>query len=1067
METKYPTLRRPKRKLCYITDKESPSKQWGGALTLQDVDKMFDDIDSCTPLHPPSPLLQSSDTETNPSETQISLSPQEKCATEKPSGHQMGPKGDVPHPAAGSPSPKLDIDLEVPFKAHGPVKTSSPIEQKLGVEEQDNEKDQVVSPILFNCVDEAAEEPNMEPNIDPPPPTQKPHCNGLSTEESADADLESPPSRVTLTKRSCHKMQANASCGRENTQTPVSAVRQESELAAPGKNSESVDTQPPAEMSLRVGKDMNAFLEKLKLVGKSRPTCYKKSPIKAPPPPTLPEPEDDFLILEDDAPLWFSIPSKSATSKRPGLSKTSSTDKESSADKGTDNSPLESQQERQELEKANSKEERQTIKRNIKKKEKNPEVTGAENDKNDLPTSQDLPATDLTEQEKPKKKKRQLKKFSSKERDNKEDQPKDLQKEKTSLATKRKANKSSERKNSKDCKENTNASRANTLKDARKRRQGSDDLKEMEHVDVGVVEKQSQEQSSKEPTDAEFLGSFSDRETQNSNANERTKGSKQPAVRVGSSSEDAEVHGKRRRKQTGHWWLSSPQGTEESGSQQATLKRSKQKSVEPNTAVLSPVKAKNERVNRKINQKHPAQLSSEQTKKSKERTTKQTKKRKAKGDVPDKIKAADEIFSPDVAEQEQQEICDQDLDQQESSPLVFSHRDHGVSSGGHIFQRVYHHGSSDKIAAPVSHRQHKEELREEEPAKRRRKPPGNWWTIDSVGDYWQSSSTQPQQPHPKEPKPRQERRKQSKQRKSNGLDVSRKAIVLFPSKPPGGAPMPPLKPLSAPKTVKRSLATFKDIFTSVTETPIVVDNRDAHQSNGCNVISHPAEEVSAIDFPTCSRTDKDVLGGDVGGCRGTQPNHSTPQDRGCQSDNTLKVLRSGPSSMIELEQYEENDDMILPSSRVQAVLSVSDLCAPPLKPLTLHPKDKANLTEWFQSLWSTSADDGAAVTPDQFDWYSYQDRALGFQVDLNSGSICSGKILLGSHMKKPLWVDHSATTVFNLLTSLVSVTIDGGVSRYRPGQAFMVECGKAYSIQNNNAQPAVLYFTRILAESPD
>jgi len=68
--------------------------------------------------------------------------------------------------------------LEIPFKAHGPVKTSSPIEQNIGVEEQDNEKDQVVSPILFNCEDEAAEEPNKDPL-----PTQEPHCNGLSTEE--------------------------------------------------------------------------------------------------------------------------------------------------------------------------------------------------------------------------------------------------------------------------------------------------------------------------------------------------------------------------------------------------------------------------------------------------------------------------------------------------------------------------------------------------------------------------------------------------------------------------------------------------------------------------------------------------------------------------------------------------------------------------------------------------------------------------------------------------------------------------------------------------------------------
>ena len=139
-------------------------------------------------------------------------------------------------------------------------------------------------------------------------------------------------------------------------------------------------------------------------------------------------------------------------------------------------------------------------------------MTGSENDKHDLPTSPDLPASDLTEQQKPKTKKLQLKKFSSKERDDREDQPKDLpgvEKEKTSLETKTKAPKSSERKNSKDCKENTNKSRANTLKEARKRRQRSDDVKEKEHVDVGVVEKQSQEQSSKDPTDAEFQGSFS------------------------------------------------------------------------------------------------------------------------------------------------------------------------------------------------------------------------------------------------------------------------------------------------------------------------------------------------------------------------------------------------------------------------------------------------------------------------------------------------------------------------------------------------------------------------------
>ena len=47
---------------------------------------------------------------------------------------------------------------------------------------------------------------------------------------------------------------------------------------------------------------------------------------------------------------------------------------------------------------------------------------------------------------------------------------------------------------------------------------------------------------------------------------------------------------------------------------------------------------------------------------------------------------------------------------------------------------------------------------------------------------------------------------------------------------------------------------------------------------------------------------------------------------------------------------------VVPSSRAHAVLSVSDMCVAPLKPLVLQPKDKANLTEWLKTLWSTNVD---------------------------------------------------------------------------------------------------------------
>lgn len=1035
----YPTLRRPKRKLCYITDNESPPELLGGALTLEEeVDRLFDDIDSdsCAPLHPLSPLLQNCDAVTNPSQTEISPVPQQNSPAEILPGLQKDHE-DVQHATLELESPKLDIDLDIPFKAHGPVKTSSPIEQNMGADGvEKHEKGQVVLP---NCVDEIAEEPCEDPL-----PTQKPQCNGEVAEECDGDELESPPSRITITKMPSHKVKANVLCRQSSEEAPGPAVGQESGPPA------SENKRPPAETSTHhVGKDVTAFMEKLKLAAKPQSTCFKKSLIKAAPAPPSPEPVEDFFILEDDSPLWFTIPSKSATNRRQKQSKTSSTDKESSTDTGAKVSPLESPQDPPELVTGNAEQESETVDQKIKKRKgKQHKVMGLGNDEDALPSPRDLPASDLMELHKPKRKKQQLKKVPSKDIDEVEDQPKDMSnvekgKEKPLLEAKTKSHKPSARKNSRESKEDIKTSRANTLKEVRKKHQGRDAAKDVPHLDV--------KEPSPQPADAEDLASSADEKVTKSKVDERNTANKHPAGPGEGSSGESEDLGKRKRKQTGQWWLSCPQSTEETQSWQPTPKKSKQPSKDSKAAVISPVKTKKGNINkRKTTQKSPVKLSSEHT--GKERKSKQTKKKPTREATPDRMKAADEIPNTSAAEQEQQEIPDQ----QQSSPLVFAHRDLSTDSG-QIFQKVYHHNIK-----PRSPRPPRQELVEAESGKRSRSQPGNWWTVNNMAEDLKSILSPPQQLPPKEPKPQQDKKKTSKQRKPAGLGVPKTGNMVVPSKPPGGA-QTPLKPLSAPKTVKRSLATFKDIFSSGIVTPNVVSNRDAHQSSRCYITSHPAE-VSA----TASRADKDALSRDAGGCRGTLVCQETPQDKEGPSENTrLEALRSGPSSMIQLEQYEDNDDIILPSSRVQAMLAVSDLSAPPLKPLSLHPKDKAALSEWFQSLWSPSANDGAAVTPDQFDWYSYKDRALGIQADLNSGSICSGKILLGSHMKKPLWVDHSATTVFNLLTSSVSVTVNGSVSRYRPGQTFLVECGSAYSIHNSSAQPAVLFFTRMLMESSD
>lgn len=123
-----------------------------------------------------------------------------------------------------------------------------------------------------------------------------------------------------------------------------------------------------------------------------------------------------------------------------------------------------------------------------------------------------------------------------------------------------------------------------------------------------------------------------------------------------------------------------------------------------------------------------------------------------------------------------------------------------------------------------------------------------------------------------------------------------------------------------------------------------------------------------------------------------------------------------------------------------------------------------------QSLVQTVArliPEGAEITPDDFSWYFYKGKAIGIQEDLACSSVCSGKLLLGSFMKKPLWVDHSAKTVsarvsgrsippllcfksrlpsskkvFNLFTSCVKVSINGRESHVAPSQTFMVQSGE-------------------------
>lgn len=91
-----------------------------------------------------------------------------------------------------------------------------------------------------------------------------------------------------------------------------------------------------------------------------------------------------------------------------------------------------------------------------------------------------------------------------------------------------------------------------------------------------------------------------------------------------------------------------------------------------------------------------------------------------------------------------------------------------------------------------------------------------------------------------------------------------------------------MKPLSAPKFVRRSLATFKD--PSVVETPAAVTNRHLQHCKMRNVTSQPSEESADTGPVTGSRPDADMhSGADVDEC--TQPDQEVSLFRQCQAED--------------------------------------------------------------------------------------------------------------------------------------------------------------------------------------
>lgn len=1091
MDTEFPTLRRPQRRL-YFSKNKSSSKQWAGKLSLEDVDKLFDDLDSASDcsedILPLSPIRK---TKNKGAERTASLVLQPCHLTEN--GSQMDPKKDVFDSAVVLEGTKEDIELDSPFKSHGPCKTSSPLEEKVGLGEQDDGKDRTMSPLLFFCEDNVQEEPKIIS-----PPNMKPHCKS-QTPEDDEVMSDSPPNRFSLCKYKTSADVEKVAIGTEPCPVPegtpqkcptlglkppnvlpiengsdpeTPAIRLESQRSPPVQSS-----QPPLVKS-HAGKPMSSFLLKLREAMQPKPARKVLSPVKEPPPP-LPEPEEDFLILEDDPPQWFCLTKKMYIQ---GQSKTSSNDEKTFAGRAmTTSQPEKEDRGKMRRKGGGSTENDQTVPHKTKKDEKvaasgipkkstvkNPKSIKSVNDVNEnvSPSREEVPAGDLMEDVQQQHSKKQSNR--SKVADKEEDPPKHKSavksiKRKSTLLTKNEARRSLGVKQAKSAKNGEEIEKCQ----GPSRKRGQRKVQKSEVVEKPLPNDALKESSS--GGDAKL----SDRAFKNTESKWKRKVSpKIPADTQGhpakpsnadeeGSSGASQALGRRKRNKPGEWWLSCPTGTvlpNKAGSP-PTLKKSKWNTDGSEAEAAPPANAeqnKEERLNEK--KKHPVSLSSRIARNRVEKKSRPTKNMGVS-----RKKSTEEAVETDLADghhQELQQVPDQNQEPEGLSPLVSPTRPPRGTPGDKVFHRIYQ---------PTPTKPTTKSAAEQEAVmsgKRSRKATGSWWMVSQ-----ENLTEQLQRRDSRSQKARWGSRAESKPSPA-ARGTLKNAIVGDPPRPPEGANETHLKRklLSAPKTIRPS-------FSAVTES----STTNSSQKSGFNQLFPLPEEESCEEGATDGQSPITDYAEDAAATaesddaltaaeeslerrkRLSWPPRGTKPPSGRRRSYVMSSgFQSGPTSMIETFP-------LSPLPRVQhAAFSPTELCGPPLAPLALQVEDKRNLTEWLNSLWPTTVETAEGpITPDHFQWFSHRGRALGFHVDLLCEAFCNGKILLGSYMKKPLWVDHSAMTVFNVLTSCVGLTIDAAVSRHNPGQSFMVPCGCAYSIQNLADEPAVVLFTRIQAGALD
>ncbi|XP_039522898.1 altered inheritance of mitochondria protein 21 isoform X3 [Pimephales promelas] len=1041
------------------------------------------------------------------------------------------------------------IDSESPFKEIAPIKTSSPIALATERDESGDGVRPVADPLLFGVEDEEPIGGDLS----------KMSCIQQSElpKESLYGDsgsLASPPEKLEFRKTA--KSNAGSFLSMKlakNTKTSMQATQ-----STPPGNREDLDKDPgqvspvlgqKSEQKLRVAEQCRnqvmedpgkglSFQQKLKKAMMPKSPCSRKqAAVPAPPPVDL---EEEFMILDDEAPVLFIIPRKAEvsrnkkpvpadTAKEMVLTEPHSTDqlpqseaetkKQHGMDAKRNKAQIESckQNPKGKHGKASKKTGKDSVTHDGVEDEADP-VTEAHEDRVCDQTSSQTVEGHKEVQAGKGKKRTNSKALEPAELSDKVETdaggsqeipvPVSRTTKKSSKSSKQEKSGSNVRKESNKVTaaalHSTNSVKSNeNLKNSKKeetvsktKKQTSKQQIELEEIDPSCDEQEHEPPSALSEQEEEQRTAVNKKSSTKEDAVDPAKKQKKkemqkrepkpkdPPTTASDISSDSPLFAKRKRKPPGEWWLSSPiesstelQPTQVLGTTQG-LKASTKMSTKQGAAVNSA----------ETPSLRPAQGNQKKTKT--QNVSKNVKKLIAGGDGHDtgaeqktakktsgrrKSKSAatqPQVASPAHVSGEEAGVGPNENAVSISPEFCNSHRQHNVLQGEkRVFDCVYsrENGSAQKTPSSSLRRPEISASVDNVPQKRQRKAPSNWWEVP------QSQEPADGLPPPRSPPPLKSKLSKSPLRGACNKEGNSQKL----HKPKNCIKR---NIVNTPKSIKRSLASMNAIFASEKPENLVKSGRRSRKQGRRNLLhsledqsDHSSENVAqSEDQQENRRTSFGFTSGVTVEAPGTRNGMSVRVSSGPNTLSDVDVaFRSGPSSMLELQQHDEGDDDIdLPSSRVTPhvrlaprVLAQCDLCGPPLQPVVLESEDWNNLHVWFSHLWPPASKNGRVISPDDFHWHSHGGRAIGHAVDLQSRSFSHGKILLGSFMKKPSHVDHDMVSVFSIISSCVRVDIDGVRSVYNCGEVFMIPSGQAYSIHNLCQEPAVLIYHRMIDTS--